>query len=299
MSIIIAKIIDNTCVFKSDTKVSVISKDKTVTGDGKLRPLPEEGILKTHIIHPSVCVAFSGSVNTCIDILNQLMQFKIENINFILTFLNQALLKENDDSDFIVAGHMQQLGLRLFKVNKSGIEEGQTFWTGVKEAFNEFQQEFLREHDNKEHNKNFSWAFTEMLHKSNIPTIGDFEISVFYNKKVNAFIYDYHLESKGGYAITKLEANTWTPISEGTVEEGAYVVTNLISNNILKPAVCTYFSKGKVGFLYFPISKTNKKATPEIINNVTIEELKKRVADKHGINLIGMNIDLGNIKFRI
>lgn len=40
MSIIIAKIEGNTCLFKSDTKVSILNGDNSVTGDNKLRLKP-------------------------------------------------------------------------------------------------------------------------------------------------------------------------------------------------------------------------------------------------------------------
>ena len=62
MSNIIAKIEEESCLFLSDTRVSILNGDSSVTGDNKLRMNPNEGILKIHIIYPGIGIAFAGNV---------------------------------------------------------------------------------------------------------------------------------------------------------------------------------------------------------------------------------------------
>jgi hypothetical protein len=62
MSIVIAKIENNECVFLSDTKVSIDFGDKTVTGGSKLRLPPEDGVLKIQIVYKNVCICYAGNV---------------------------------------------------------------------------------------------------------------------------------------------------------------------------------------------------------------------------------------------
>jgi hypothetical protein len=296
MSIIIVKKIENTCAFMSDTKVSIDSKDKSVTGNDKLRLPPEEGVLKIHILFQSICIAFAGTVNICTNILHNLCTYKPRDINLILKFLQDGLIQNNDDSAFI-ASFATPTGLKLYKVDNKKIEEGESFWIGVKDAFSEFQHSYLKENEYGKLNKNFSRAFSDMLINTSIPSIGDFVIGAYYNTENSSFIYEEGMEVKGGFGVINAKAKITTALSEGTVNEGAFVVTKLVSHRIDKPAICLYFSKGKLGFLYLPISQVNKDANPVVIKNVSIEEFKDIILKDHEIEVFGFNIDLGKFKF--
>lgn len=283
-------------MFKSDTKVSIESIDKTVTGNNKLRLPPEEGVLKIHILFPSICIAFAGTVNVCTNILHKLCNYQPREINVILKFLQDGLIKANDDSAFL-ASFATQENLKLFKVDNQKIEEGNSFWIGVKDAFSEFQKYFLKEHEDEKLNKEISSAFSDMIRNTKIPSIGDFVIGAYYRTVNKSFVYEEGMEVKGGYGVIKAKANVQTVISEGTVNEGAFIVTSLISNRIDKPAVCLYFAKGGLGFLYLPISQNNMNANPIVIKNVSFEGLKNVVLKDYEIELIGFNMNLGNFKY--
>jgi hypothetical protein len=296
LSIIIAKKIGDTCVFKSDTKVSIESIDKTVTGNDKLRLPPEEGVLKIHILFPSICIAFAGTVDVCTNILHELCNYQPTDMNVILKFLQDGLIKANDDSAFI-ASFATQENLKLFKIDNEKIEEGKSFWIGVKDAFSEFQRYYLNENEDEKLNKEFSFAFSDMIRDTKIPSIGDFVIGAYYRAVNKSFVYEQGMEVKGGFRVIKAKANVPTVISEGTVNEGAFIVTRLISNRTDKPAVCLYFAKGSLGFLYLPISQINRSANPIVIKNVSLVELKNVVLKDYEIELIGFNMNLGNFKF--
>jgi len=296
LSIIIAKKIGDSCMFMSDTKVSIDSIDRTVTGNNKIRLPPEDGVLKVHILFQSICIAFAGKVSVCTNILHELCNYQPREIDLILKFLQDGLNKNNDNSAFI-ASFATKEKLKLYRVDNKMIEEGESFWIGVKDAFSEFQQYYLIGNQDEIQTKNMRSAFSNMLKNTKIPNIGDFVIEAYYRNENSSFVYDYGMEVKGGFGIIKAKANIPTVVSEGTVSEGAFVVTRLVSNRTDRPAVCLYFTKGKLGFLYLPISQINKKASPIVIKNVLIGELINTVLKDYGIELYGFNIDLGNLKF--
>lgn len=294
MSIIIAKIEKDECLFRSDTKVSIENGDDSVTGNNRIRLAPEEGVLKIHILNESLCVAFAGNVKICCEIINGIFYKKSNDGKSIIQFIKDKLELLNDDSEFIVAYVKKHFEPRLFKIDKNKVEEGKSFWIGNHEAFNEFQSYFL---DNKPSFSSLDktvYAFREMIRNSKINSIGDFVIGAYYNKTNTSFLYEEAMESNSGYAVTIVEENVKTTISEGTTEEGAFTVSNIVSNRINKPAICLYFQKGNLGYLYFPISKDNLEARPYVIQNVSLIELKRKVLEKFKIELIGFSMNLGH-----
>lgn len=295
MSIIIAKIEGNSCSFRSDTKVSILNGDNSVTGDNKLRLSPNEGVLKVHIIHPAICLAFAGNVKVCVKIIHELCRnFPLE-LNQILTYLQESLLEENDDSEFILGSYYFEK-LELYKVNNQEIKKGNSFWIGNKDAFSEFQSYYNNTDRKKSTLNRFQASFDDLIRYSEIPTIGDFIISSYFRNDHKCFVYEEALISHSGYGVIKAKANIPITLSEGTVSEGSFTVTNLVSDRIMRPAICLYFDKGQVAYLFFPISNMIKSANPIIIRDITLEDLKAKVLKEDGVNLIGMSLTLGNIK---
>lgn len=296
MSIIIAKIENDSCLFKSDTKVSLINGDKSVTGGNKLRLPPDEGVLKIHIPYSKMCIAFAGTVSICSDIIHNLCKTQPTEALRILQFLQQGLIDCNDDSEFII-GLVIDNKPQLFKIDNKGIESGETFWIGVKDAFDEFQPIFLEKNDSKSKLDKLSFAFGEMIKNSKINSIGDFIISASFRKQYDSFVYEEALESQSGYAITKIKERDSKVLSEGTAAEGAFTVSNLISDSTSKQAVCLYFQKGGLAYLFLSISALNISASPIQIKVNQIEDLKKIVSEKYGIELIGFSFKSGHIKY--
>lgn len=295
MSIIIAKIEGNTCLFKSDTKVSILNGDNSVTGDNKLRLNPNEGVLKVHIIHPAICVAFAGNIDICTNIIYRLCRKLPVELEQILTFLQQSLLQENDDSEFILGSYYFEK-LELYKIESNKIEKGNSFWIGNKSAFSEFQSYYNSDNREKLADNRFQASFDDLIRYSETPTIGDFIIGSYFKSSHKCFVYEDTFISHSGYGVIRAEANTPTVLSEGTVSEGSFTVTNLVSDGIMRPAVCLYFNKGQVAYLYLPISNMFESASAIIIENITLENLKAKILKEYGINLIGMTLNLGQIK---
>ncbi|WP_291138267.1 hypothetical protein [Flavobacterium sp. UBA7663] len=298
MSIIIAKIENNQCLFLSDTKVSINNGDKSITGENKLRMSPDQGVLKIHILNPKICIAYAGNVELSANIIQSLIKTKPALFIDTIKHIQNTLILENDPSEFIVCLVSDINKPSLFKIDKNNYELGSTFWIGEKEAFNEFQSFFLKpENKHKSILNNSSTSFSQMINNTNIDTIGDFIISASYDTFLNAFQYEIRSEVFGGNKTTTIKQGKTQKLSEGTVQDGSFIVSNLISNNPNKQAICLYFAKGKTGYLYIPISEESKTVKPIKYTNVNREELNNIVLNDYGIKLIGYEINDGIIKF--
>lgn len=296
MSIIIAKIENNECLFISDTRVSIDNGDKTVTGDNKIRMSPNEGVLKIHILSHKICVAYAGNIKVATKIIHSFIIQKPQKIEEIVSYFQNQLKLENDNSEFILGIVFDNNIPVLYKISLNSIEEGNSFWIGEHKAFNEFQSYFIKSKFTNSILNNATEAFRQMVHNTELDTIGDFIISSYFNTRFNSFIYDLRAEAFGGFKTIEVKAGESVTLTEGTVEEGAFVVTNLISNNTGCPAICLYFSKGNIGFLYIPISVKNTNVNPHIITGTKTEVIEK-IKQEFEIELIGMEINNGIFKF--
>jgi len=298
MSIIIAKIENNECIFMSDTRVSIDNGDKTVTGSNKIRMSPNEGVLKIHILKPRICIAFAGNIEIASKIIQSFIIEKPQDLNGMLLYFQNQLKLNKDTSEFIV-GIITDSNLPiLFKIDVNEIESGNSFWIGEPKAFNEFQSFFYHSKTNNSVIKKATESFRDLISNTKIDTIGDFIISAYYNSSFKSFIYQENVKAFAGYNIIQIKANVPTKLTEGSVQEGAFIVNSLISNQTGRPAICLYFSKGNIGFLYIPISETNQNVKPIVINANNRIELIEKIKVEFGIELIGMDFNKGTIKFR-
>ncbi|MEC7262396.1 MAG: hypothetical protein VXW38_01575 [Bacteroidota bacterium] len=293
MSIIIAKTYNKECFFFSDTKVTLPNNDPTVFGEQKLRLAPEEGSLKVHILQRRICIAFAGTVKVCEKIIQSLF---FAQPNKIPEYLQEELDKNHDDSAFILALVDKDFKPRLFRIDRNKIEEGITFWIGNQNAFSEFQSFFIESNfeDLKEKTR---WAFQKMVENTHIPTIGDFVISCHFIEKYSSFIYEDMLTYLGSLKSITIPAGVSTQIGNETNHDGAFTVSNLISDQLYKPAICLYFELGNVAFIYFPISDKYNETRPQVIRIKTRMELQEYVIKKYGINLIGFTNEGGKINY--
>lgn len=297
MSIIIAKIENNECVFMSDTRVSIENGDKTITGNNKIRMSPNEGVLKTHILNPRICIAFAGNTEIASKIIQSFIIEKPKDLNKMLLHFQKQLLLNKDTSEFIIGIITDNNLPILFKITVNEIESGNSFWIGEPKAFNEFQSFFINSNKNDSVIIRAEKSFRDLIKNTKIQTIGDFVISAYYNSSVKSFIYKDYLEVFGGYNIIQVKANVPTKLSEGSVGEGAFVVNSLISNHTGKQGICLYFSKGNVGYLYIPISEINININPIVINANNKIDLVDKIKIQFGIELIGLDINNGTIYF--
>ena len=294
MSIIIAKIQNKECFFFSDTKVTLPSDDPTVFGEQKLRLAPEEGSLKVHILQRRICIAFAGTVEICEQIIQSLFKEKPDRIP---EYLQDELIRKNDNSEFILALVDKEHNPRLFHIDQKKCEEGISFWIGSQKAFSEFQSFFVESSINNLMEKT-SWSFQKMIENTNEPTIGDFVIGVHFVERYSSFIYQDSLSYSGSLKTIKISAGIPTQIGNETNKDGAFVVANLISDQVYQPAICLYFELGNVAFLYFPISENQKETKPKVIRTQDREQLQNYVKENYGLNLIGFTNEGGRINYK-
>ena len=298
MSIVIAKIEGKNCSFFADTKVSVLSEDSSVSGVNKLRLPPEHGVLKIHVVSSKIIIGFAGTVELCTSIIESFIQTKPGTLPLILEYFKSSLNENEDNSEFIIGIFIGDEPT-LFKISRYNIENGKSFWTGEPQAFEEFQSYFLEPKLDETSIINHALnAFRKTIENTQISTIGDFMITAYYNHEHNSFLYEEQLASYSGFEALRVKANEKKLLSEGTLEQGAFTVSNLISNRSGNQAVCLYFSKPKTAFLYLPISYTNSNIEPIIFRNVSRQELNDITTAKYGFELIGFNIENGKFDFK-
>ncbi|MFY7669512.1 hypothetical protein ACOSP6_00355 [Tenacibaculum sp. MEBiC06402] len=294
MSIIIANINNKECFFFSDTKVTLPSADPTVFGEQKLRLAPEEGSLKVHILQRRICIAFAGTVEICEQIIQSLFREKPDRIP---EYLQANLIRENDDSEFILALVDKEHNPRLFHIDQKKCEEGISFWIGSQKAFSEFQSFFVESSINNLMEKT-NWSFKKMIENTNEPIIGDFIIGAHFVERYSSFIYQDSLSYSGSLKTIKISEHMSTQIGNETNEDGAFIVANLISDQVYKPAICLYFELGDVAFLYFPISENKKETRPKVIRIENRKELQDYVKEHYDLNLIGFTNEQGRINYK-
>src|SRR5690606_21171652 len=106
----------------------------------------------------------------------------------------------------------------------------------------------------KERNIN---AFEKLIAYSSVKTIGDFSINAFYSKENVAFLYEDKITSYRGSDVIKMIKNKAKYLDEGKLEDGSYLLSNLISDNVGKQAVALFFDQINFGLLYVPIKEGN------------------------------------------
>lgn len=296
MSIIIAKRFEDECIIISDTKVSIDIGDSSVTANGKMRMSPLEGVLKTQIILPRMCVSFAGDVEVAAEIIQSFVIQKPRDFHSMLIFYQRELIKRESDTQFIIAMCDKKRAF-LYKIDKNKIETGDSFWIGDYRAFEDFQQYYHSEkYKNMLFRQRVIHAFEDLIAYTSVQTIGDFSISASYDERYGAFIYDDKVIAYRS-KIMSVEANKETIMDEGNAEDGTYMVSVLISDRTDNQVVVLFFDKANVALMYMPITSTRRKLKPEIIRNVTRESLKVYVAEKYQINLFGLELRNGKFNF--
>lgn len=298
MSLIIAKVEGSGCLFISDTKVSINNGDPSVTADGKIRMPPEYGILKIHILTPRICVAFAGDVSLCTNTIQSFIIRKPQTPIGILQHFQNELIKYDSNSAFLLCLADPDKGPFLYRIDKNSMIHGYSFWIGEAKAFSEFQSFFLQPRESGVSTFNHATAsFKKLVDKTIVKTVGDFVISAYFNHDYQSFIYEEAAVSSSGFKIRRIKGGVWTALDEGSVMDGACVIASLISNDLGKPAICLFFEKGDVAFLYFPISASNVRVSPVVLSGIDRHTLKRRVKEEYGIELIGMLLQGGRFEF--
>lgn len=297
MSLIVAKKHNNGVIqFFSDTKVSIESSDKSVTGGNKLRLSPISGILKTYILSDRIIISFAGEVEKGCEIIKSLLEEKPLDIpNFILNKL------ENNKTDFLIGLNLdEKKNPLLLKIKHEGITEcNKTGWIGDNAAFNEFQEYFnsdkMKEIPSEE--QRFSASFADFIEYCKTPSVGDFLIEAVYTPTINAFYYRDRLMSHSGSLVISLKANIPQVLSEGAIPQGSYMVANLVSNNTGKPAVALFFDQANFGILFISKKCFKTNGIGEVFTNLNRSEFLKEVDSRYGIKLMGPSFTNGRFGF--
>lgn len=102
MTIVIAKKIDEEVMILSDTKV-LISPDRNVPEHRcGVRASPEQGVLKSIVIHPWICISYAGETKAA-----------CESIAALIKILEKETLDRNQIVDFMTKNIGIQIKLQI------------------------------------------------------------------------------------------------------------------------------------------------------------------------------------------
>lgn len=294
MSFVIAKRTNEKCLFIADTKVSIVDKDTTVTGNGKLRMPPEEGILKIHVLSPYLTVAFAGNVLNAQEMIADLVKQKPRNP---VEYIHEELNRNNDCTVGFIIGTIISNQSFLYKVTKEKIECGNSFWIGEQEAFKEFQAIYnSNEFQDKEFALRAFTSFDELVLNTLVNTVGDFSLAVLFKKEYGYFSYNPQLFSHHGNKREEIEKGVQNKFTEGNSCLGSYIVSNLVSNNPNNQLVILYFQHANYGILFQPISIHSDNIQGKEYRSLTKAELKRVISEEYGVDLIGFEMKDGVFK---
>ncbi|MFD2600988.1 hypothetical protein [Flavobacterium suzhouense] len=289
MSFIIGKKQLRTILFFADTKVSIDIIDDTISGGNKMRVNPMQGILKTYILNSKLCISFAGKVENCLNIIQKCKEIELPNIPFFLQ--NELLISNDDNSEFIV-GISEISKTFMYKINSSTIEQGETFWTGEKEGFKEYQT-YFHNPENYCENKftQAGNAFNELIQNTKVMSIGDFIVETVYEVDLNSFIYCERMQGFRGERVIQIKQQETTALDiQGSNEIGSFHVSNLVSRNPNKPAVAIYFQLANSGILFTPEYCLKNNGCGEIFTGSDINQFVKEIYDKYEIKIEGFTL---------
>ncbi|MBK9585809.1 MAG: hypothetical protein KA099_01945 [Alphaproteobacteria bacterium] len=306
MTIVIAKKFDESIVILSDTKITyhenLVPKDrKNLRSDPVL-----DASLKTIILYPNICVSYSGDPKSACDVIKEFKKLLEESADLKSNFsskrcaryLYEILIESRADAEFILSivdKFSSEPELSIFRISRdideNDLESSSSVWIGALDAFEEFQKLF---HEQKAKNNNdrssFSSAFHSLITQQKIQSVGDFEITVFYEPKLGFHYVStfWGLQTVG--PIENLEANEEITIGTGTTEKGDYWEMCFESQILSNPAVAIYFAKGHFGIFFHPPKVLENEGNGVVIKDVNTRGFLNIILQRYGIPLKGFEV---------
>ncbi|MGL2966989.1 hypothetical protein [Flavobacterium sp. XGLA_31] len=288
MTLIVGRVHDENIKIYSDSKITDINsvRNNALTAN-----------LKCFILHPHICLSFSGNVHYAEKFLEKFYSntpFSFSNILQYCLILNN----ESNNSTHFAVSLIDNKIMRLFKIAHGKIEsEIQSFWLGDIDAYNVYQKTFLESDSEKTPFEKMGKAFEKVIKDEKLETVGFFEISVstVFIPEISSKIFRYNLKSSAQIAPHTFQLTSENPVhlmTYGTAEDGSYSEVFLTSITIEYPAVAIHFFQGKFGILFCPALNHNK---PLIFNNQPDgQEFANHIKREYNITLSGLVLKNGN-----
>ena len=288
MTLIVGRIHEENIKIYSDSKITDINS---------VRNNPLTANLKCFILHPHICLSFSGNVHYAEKFLEKFYSktpFSFYNILQYCLMLNN----ESNNSTHFAVSLIENKAMRLFKIAHGKIEsEIQNFWLGDIDAYNVYQENFIGNDSSKTPFEKMGNAFEKVIKNEKLESVGFFEISVstVFIPEISSKIFRYNLKSSAQIAPHSFQLTSENPVhlmNYGTAEDGSYSEVFLTSITIEFPAIAIHFFQGKFGILFCPALNHNK---PLIFTNQPDgQEFANYIKREYNITLSGLVLKNGN-----
>ncbi len=288
MSLIVCRKETEALLIVSDTKLTYMKEYYPNKQTGH----PSDGVIKTIIVNPNLCVSFAGDIETAEKGIKQI------GLNADLSSILQLLKNVSVDNktEFIVCSSIPEV--KIHEIKNSNYSEVQSSWIGSQNAFNKFQgylhdqikvvqPSFIKIEQSltKEFSElgKLSGAFDKVINDPSVPEVDGFKVKVALHE--GKFKYQGYLNSYLGHMEIKLDQSMigqkiCIRHGHGTSREGSYTV-NFFDSNSNFNHVGIHILQGNLGIVY---SRTdNGLLRPKIfqMDEVDFVDFAKKEFDMH------------------
>ncbi len=276
MSLVVAKKEKNRIYIVSDTKLTYpveIFPEKKLSS-------PKEGIIKSTITNPHICISFAGETEGVDDLIKKCRVFKDE-LDKIKKTIFQFHKAKNAKTEFILCVTHYPF-YAIYEIKNLQCKETSSSWIGDDNGFNEFQKYW---HDLKVSQPNQDTQYImekalESVIESNIAlSVNGFVISL--SNEKNYFEYKSYISA---YMPGRVLTSRISVLTYGTAQEGGYNV-HIFPSNRDSSVLAIHIQQGNFGIIYH--AKNNDLLRPEIISDVDEFEFAEITKLKYDVVPIG------------
>ncbi|MBB3987243.1 hypothetical protein GGQ68_003589 [Sagittula marina] len=299
---------------KEDHEVFVQSDSKVIDCFGVLdeRSLRQnnmlDGLLKTVILHPHICLSFAGASLHATSFLKRFMASNIREWNTprLISELWNVHNESDMACDFILCESVER-SPRITLIKGGSVREDQpSAWIGSQPAFNKYQTAFHELEDSFPLNQRMRHAFREVIDDEVISEVGHFHIEVYLEHHFantgligggpdSVFTYEIKSEWDTGNQVFHIKANEPTAISMGCAPYGAYGVSYFRSLSTKRHGVAMHFPHARFGLLMCPQINCEK---PIFFNDCVATELLDQIWETYQISMEGVAV-VSETEFRL
>lgn len=273
MSLIVAR--------KSGSLIHVVSDTKLTYPEEKFPnkslAAPLDGVIKTTILNPQICIAFAGEYEAAEEAIKICRRYDI-----MISDIKEHLLTVNKVTDgkteFILCVGFPEYS--IYEIKSMKITQCLSAWIGSSSAFNIFQEKALQPRTTpKTVDSILDEAMDHVLKSGLAPEVNGYRVSV--TNDGNFFHYKNYMATNMPSHTYTLKANQFAVIDiYGTAEEGGYSVS-FSENEGRHDMVAIHVRQGEFGVLYE--IKNGGLLWPTVISNVDEHEFNDMLQSRFGI----------------
>ena len=263
MTLVVCRKNDHELFVQSDSKVIDcfgVQDERSLRQNNML-----DGLLKTVILHPHICLSFAGASLHATRFLKQFMASNIREWNTPRLIAELWNVHKDSDMacDFILCESIER-SPRITLIKGGSVREDQpSAWIGSQPAFNAYQTAFYELEDSLPLNQRMRHAFRTVIDDETHCEVGHFHIEVYLEHYFantglisggpdSVFAYEIKSEWDTGNQVFHIMANKPTAISTGSASYGAYGVSYFRSLSTRRHGVAIHFPHASFGLLMCP-----------------------------------------------